>query len=153
MAGKKFQFRLQTVLKLRRLEAERAKVRLGQATAALVESRQRLRRSQEDLDALISRQQECDSVQDFRRFSEMRSAAIDRTETLRAEVRRLTERETAARRELGERMRDQKALDELRTRQLEEHLAEIDQAEQKILDELGVIGYSRTDSPSTLPCE
>ena len=153
MAGKKFQFRLEAVLKLRRLEAERAKARLGDALRRVVEARERLRRGEEELESLLGKAIAGHAVHDLRRFAETRSAAIDRIETIREQLLELQAQETEARHELASRMRDQQALEDLKERQKEQFEEAHAYREQQMLDELGVIGFGRKKSSHVLPCE
>jgi flagellar FliJ protein len=147
MSGKKFQFRLETVLKLRRLEAERAKTQLATALRAIVECRQKIRQSEEELDTMLSRALEGKVVQDLRRFAEARSAAIDAVETFKNDLEGLVAAETEARNALAVKMTDQKALEDLRERQAEAFYEEGARQEQLRLDEFAVIGHGRRQSP------
>ncbi|MBO6575806.1 MAG: flagellar FliJ family protein [Rhodothermales bacterium] len=153
MTGKKFQFRLEAVLKLRRLEAERARVRLADALRQVVGSRQALAAAEQELNALLTRAATGNGVHDLRRFSDMRSNAIDRVEQARKLVAELEAGELAARHELAARMRDQQALEDLRERQHEQFLDGVRKRDQETLDELGVIGFGRRPAPNLLPCE
>ncbi|MFT5141868.1 MAG: flagellar FliJ protein [Rhodothermales bacterium] len=153
MLGNKFQFRLETVLKLRRLEAEQAKARLAKALGDVASCRETLQRDEEELNSLLSRAAAGNVVNDLRRFAEMRSAAMDRCATVRQRMVGLQQSELKARHALGARMRDEQALEDLRTKQLADFVEARQQREQKALDEMGLIGFGRTQSTLQLPCE
>lgn len=143
MSGKKFQFRLEAVLKLRKLEAEQAKAHLAEALQAVVDCRQQIRESQAALEELLERALAGNAVHDLRRFAQARSSAIDLVETRKAKLAELEAQETAARHQLAARMRDQQALEDLRQRQKDAFVDARDKAEQMMLDELGVLGHGR----------
>lgn len=148
MPGKKFHFRLEAVRKLRYLEAERAKVELAEAVGRVVQAREALRASQEELDDLMTRAASGRAITDLRRFAQARSEAIDRAESLRFQARELEAAELQAKQALAARMRDHQALEDLRARQLEEFKNEANRVDQLALDEFGVIGYSRREAQS-----
>jgi flagellar protein FliJ len=153
MSGNKFQFRLETVLKLRRLEAEQAKAKLAEALKEVASCRATLARDEEELNSLLSRAAAGNVVNDLRRFAELRSGAMDRCATVRQQLAELQESELQARHALGARMRDEQALDDLRTKQLTEFVEARQRREQKVLDDMGLIGFSRAQTSTQLPCE
>lgn len=150
MPGRKFHFRLEAVLKLRRLEAERAKADLAEAVRRVVAARLELENSQNELDELLTMASTGQAITDLRRFAQARSEALDRTESLRFKVREMEQAEAGAKSVLADRMRDHQALEDLRIRQLEEFKSATAYAEQMALDEFGVTRYGRRQSSTAL---
>lgn len=142
-----FQFRLETLLKFRRLQEEQAQLRLAEATAVLVAEQERLARREDEL---------ADHVADYRRrLSEPVTVATlkmlrDYYDKLKGAIAQQQERVDAAdgrRREclaaLEEAAKARKLVEKLKEKQFAQYQAEALLEEQKLLDELGLQAFSR----------
>lgn len=142
-----FQFRLETLLKFRRLQEEQAQIRLAEATAAYVAERDRL-------DALVNRMAE--HVKNYRRVQEEPVAVAtlklcrDYNDRLigdishqRIRVSTAEDRRMDYLAALEEAAKARKLVEKLREKRLAQYQAEMLLEEQKLLDELGLQAYSR----------
>jgi flagellar export protein FliJ len=146
MAGKKFQFRLEAVLKLRHHETEIARKALGQATMALDSAHSVLARAEAELNALLSRSVKGQPLPQLRRSSEMRSEALGRLEKARQAMEAALKKQQEARRTLADARLREEALGNLKTQQREAFDQEIEELQQRMLDELGVLAHSRAET-------
>lgn len=143
-----FAFRLESVLKLRRLREEDAQRVVGRRLAAIMQARRRLealaRTAAEETGALRSALQlnemPLDSVIGGRGW-------IGRLQREQAVVRGVIaahEQQLAVERaRLVEATKQRKALEKLRERQHAAHQQRLSRAEDLFLDEVGLVGYSR----------
>jgi flagellar protein FliJ len=148
MSGKTFQFRLESVLKLRRHETELARRELASAMSEVAEARQALEASERQLQDLLDLPSNRRSLPVMRRLAEMRSASIDvihRTEALLTEALEL---ELQSREVVFDRLRRQEALEKLETHQRDEFEEMQRKAQQLMLDEFAVIGHVRKKLPT-----
>ncbi len=142
-----FQFRLETLLKFRRLQEEQAQVKLAEATAQYVAERDRLAALEAELAAHVA---------DYRRqLAEPVTVAVlkmfrDYNDKLKGDISRQHVRvETAAHRRqecltaLEEAARARKLVEKLREKRLAQYQAEALLEEQKLLDELGLQAFVR----------
>ncbi len=142
-----FQFRLETLLKVRRMKEEQAAVMLAAATAALIAEQDRLRALETamadhiaDYRRTLAGPVAVTTLKTFRDFNDKLKGDIDlqqvRVETAAQERRRcLTVLEEAA--------RDRKLAEKLREKRFAQYQAEALREEQKLLDELGLQAFSR----------
>lgn len=144
---RQFQFRLETLLKFRRMQEEQAQVRLAEATALYVAERDRLAALEAELAAHVA---------DYRRtLSEPVTVAVlktfrDYNDKLKGDISLQHVRvETAAHRRqecltaLEEAARARKLVEKLREKRLAQYQAEALLEEQKLLDELGLQAFAR----------
>jgi flagellar FliJ protein len=142
-----FQFRLETLLKFRRLQEEQAQIKLAEATAAYVAEQERLAGLEEEL---------ADHVADYRRrLREPVTVATlkmfrDYYDKLKGTIAHQQERVAAAdqiRREclaaLAAAAKARKLVEKLKEKRLAQYQAETLREEQKLLDELGLQAFSR----------
>ncbi|HWQ61249.1 MAG TPA: flagellar export protein FliJ [Negativicutes bacterium] len=142
-----FQFRLETLLKFRRLQEEQAQIRLAEATAAFVAEQELLAALEDDLSGHVA---------DYRR--RMREPVTvstlkmlrDYYDKLKGDIACQQERVDAAaqkRREclavLEEAAKARKLVEKLKEKRLAQYQAEALLEEQKLLDELGLQAFSR----------
>lgn len=145
---KKFRFRLETLLKFRQMQEERAQIKLAEATEALHKEQARLAGFQDSLAANLasfSRKQSAGSltVETLKTFSDYtdtinRMISEQQTQVAKAAGRRqecLTELENA--------IQQRKLVSNLREKCLAQYREELLQDEQKILDELGTQAFGR----------
>jgi flagellar FliJ protein len=142
-----FQFRLETLLKVRRMKEEQAEIRLAEATAALVAEQGRLTALESamadhvaDYRRALGEPVAVATLKTFRDFNDKLKGDIDhqqvRVENAAQERRKcLTILEEAA--------RDRKLVEKLREKRLAQYRAEAQREEQKLLDELGLQAFSR----------
>lgn len=142
-----FQFRLETLLKFRRMQEEQAQIKLAEATAQYVAERERLAA----LEGVLA-----DHVADYRRtLAEPVTVAVlkmfrDYTDKLKGDISLQHVRvESAAQRRqecltaLEEAARARKLVEKLREKRLAQYQAEALLEEQKLLDELGLQAFVR----------
>ncbi len=142
-----FQFRLETLLKVRRMQEEQAQVKLAEATAAFVAEQELLTALEVDL---------AGHVADYRRqLRETVPVATlkmlrDYYDKLKGDIARQQENVAAAdgkRREclavLEEAAKARKLVEKLKEKRLAQYQAEELLEEQKLLDELGLQAFSR----------
>ncbi len=143
MAGRKFRFSLDAVLRLRRHEAEQAERALAQVARLRQDREAHLAAAEDALRALPDAAGLAGTPADFRRTAAARSEVMD----VRAQARRALEaarqREGAARRALVEARRPEEALESLRERQEEAHRQAALRAEAGVLDEHATAAYCR----------
>lgn len=144
---KKFQFRLETLLKFRKMEEEQAQIKLGEASARLYKEQELLREQENKLtatlDLLNKEQTACPTIETLKTFGyyidKIKSDIVKQEEQVAkaASYRQecLTALETA--------MKQRKLVDNLRNKRLEQYKAQLLQEEQKLLDELGTQVFMR----------
>lgn len=142
-----FQFRLETLLKFRRMQEEQAQVRLAEATALYVTEREALAALEEALSAHVA---------DYRRrLAEPVTVAVlkmfrDYNDKLKGDISLQHIRVESAdhkRREcivlLEEAARKRKLVEKLKEKRFAQYQAETLLEEQKLLDELGLQAFVR----------
>ncbi|MFQ5571125.1 MAG: flagellar FliJ family protein [Rhodothermales bacterium] len=143
MAGKKFRFSLESVLKLRKYETERARQSLGRATIA--------RKNQEEqVDDLRQRLSNLPGVTpgkvdplSLRRQAAFREDAERHYDQACEKLHSLSQREGKAREQLRSRHGAEESLHTLRRREKGQHKKEQDDAEGAFLDEQAISGFHR----------
>ena len=149
MCMRPFQFRLETLLKFRRLQEEQTQTRLAQATAAYMAEKERLARLQGELADHIARfrslQKEPVTVATLKVFQ-------DYNDKLKGDISHQHIRVAAAdqrRREclaaLEEAARARKLVEKLREKRFAQYQTETLQEEQKLLDEMGLQAFTRNN--------
>ncbi len=143
MTGKKFQFKLEAVLKLRHHETELARRELGVAMAAVSDARSAFGRAHDQLEELLSLSPSGNLLSGMRRLAEMRSAAIDTVDKANGLLTENLDVEALAREQVFDRLKREEALEKLKSHQRDEFEAMHSKAEQLMLDEFSVIGHVR----------
>lgn len=144
---RKFQFRLQTLLKLRQIQEKQAKVALAEATNRFVSEKQILQEFEKRLDEsfeLFRQEQKqnitVDMLKMFHNYFDTMKGTINqqRQAVAAAEQNRLKclqALETA--------MQNLQLVEKFHEKHLDEYSIELLQEEQKLLDEIGLQIYSR----------
>ena len=146
---KKFRFKLETLLKVTRMNKEKAQVALAAATRELEEARAQLQQYLQDM------------AQGHRDYDELTGAGKTislgrlmtfnsffnwKREQIEAQQQVIMEKQSARQhrmRELVEIMHKLKSIEQLREKQLKQYMEELLQEEQKQLDEIGGQLYFR----------
>ena len=147
MAGKKFRFSLESVLKLRRHETERARQYLGAAARERREQEEQVRHMQH---RLVSLKGPTTGVLDpiaLRRQAAFRQDAQHRVDQASAELAQRRQREGQARLVLQKKHRAEESLQILREKEEARHKKEQEDAEGAFLDEQAISGFSRKHRP------
>lgn len=144
-----FQFRLETLLKFRRLREEQAQLRLAEATAALEAEKERLAALQEEATALVAdyRRTQAEPVtvatlKVFRDYNDKLKGDISH-QHIRVDAAAQKRQECLT--TLEEAAKARKLVEKLREKRLAQYQAEALLEEQKLLDELGVQAFSRNN--------
>lgn len=144
---KRFQFRLETLLKFRKMEEEQAQIKLTEANIRLYKEQELLQQLQNQLTAcleLLSREQTASpTIETLKTFSyyidkTKRDIVGQQEQIVKAEAHR---QECLA--VLEEAVKQRKLVDNLREKRLEQYNREVLQEEQKVLDELGTQAFMR----------
>ena len=143
MAGKKFRFSLESVLKLRRHETERARQHLGQASRARQDQEEHVRHMRHRLMAFGGVAAGVIDPVALRRQAAFRQDAQHRYEQARSELVRRQQHEGEARQVLHEKHRAEESLEILREKEETHHKKEQQDAEGAFLDEQAISGFFR----------
>ncbi len=146
---KKFRFKLETLLKVTRMNKEKAQVALAAATQELEEARAQLQqylqdmtRGHRDYDELTG----AGKTISLGRLMTFNSFFNWKREQIEAQQRVIMEKQSVRQqrmRELVEIMHQLKSIEQLREKQLRQYMDELLQEEQKQLDEIGGQLYFR----------
>jgi flagellar protein FliJ len=142
-----FQFRLDTLLKFRRMKEEEAQIQLAQSTALLLQEKERLETFVQDLavhvDTIRSQQQQPVTVATLKMLHDyhdkLKKDIISQQIQLEQAVTR--RQETLA--VLEQAMKDHKLVKKLREKKLLQYQTDLQHDEQKNLDELGLQVFAR----------
>jgi flagellar FliJ protein len=151
---KKFRFRLETLLKFRKMEEEQAQIKMAEANLRLIKEQELLDQFNHilatSLTLLTQEQTGSPTVETLKTFSYYidkikrdiinQQAQVVKAETYRHEC--LTVLEAA--------VKQRKLVDNLREKRLEQYKAELLQDEQKVLDELGTQTFMRNKESELL---
>lgn len=144
---KKFRFRLETLLKFRKMEEEQAQIKMAEANTRLYQEQELLSQFENQLllsiELLSQEQSGSPTIETLKTFSyyidKIKSDIVSQREQVaKAEVYRqecLTALEAA--------IKQRKLVDNLRAKRLEQYNAEVLLEEQKRLDELGTQAFMR----------
>lgn len=142
-----FQFRLETLLKFRRMQEEQAQVRLAEATAAYVAERDRLDALETKLAEHVENyrrvQDEPVSITTLKLCRDYNDRLIGDISHQRVRVSTAEARRMDCIAALEEAAKARKLVEKLRDKRLAQYQAEALLEEQKLLDELGLQAYSR----------
>lgn len=135
--AKKFQFRLEKVLDLRRDEAEEARLHLGEAERARLRKEQETQELQQYHESLVAQsRQGKTSVQLLESQWYHIRAVRSQITILERECLQLAEIEEARRRELAEAMKKQRVLEKLKDNKRHEYDREIEREERNFMDDI-----------------
>lgn len=144
---KKFRFRLETLLKFRKMREEEAQIKLAEANIKLRNEQdilQDLRKKQADIFLLLNQKQtNSPTIETLKTYSYY----IDKIKSDITAQQEEVAKAAAYRQEclvvMEDAMKQRKLVDNLRTKRLEQYNDELLHEEQKILDELGTQAYMR----------
>jgi flagellar FliJ protein len=144
MAGKKFKFSLDSVLRLRMHETEGARQELSK----VMREAERQQRAVDEARTYVahvakSRFSGATEQRSLSRFESFRQEAWDRLETARRRLQHLHEMEDDARIQFIERKGAEETLKRLREQEEEQHWREHRAAETQFLDEQAISGFQR----------
>lgn len=145
MSWKKFSFRLDSVLKLRKHETERARDELSQAAHKRQKQEADMQEAREHLDDVSRIEIPRGSIDPskLRQMEAYRQEARARLARVQHELDRLKNGENEARVKLIHRRRDEEALQTLYEQQKEDHEREIEHTEAAFLDEQAINNHLR----------
>ncbi len=143
MAGKKFRFSLESVLKLRRYETERARQHLGRAALDRQEQEERVQRRKQHLMRLVGAPPGAADPESLRRQAAFRSDAQRHYDQARDELDARRHREGQAREHLRTKHSAEESLQILREQEAAQHKKAQDHAEDAFLDEQAIAGFIR----------
>jgi len=146
---KKFTFRLETLLRLRKQQEDDRKVEFAAAQAAVRDAKQELSRLLDERVRLERQWSErlkgtAATGESLRVFEDFRGHLFQCTEHAQNELTAARERETQARQALALAMRKVTTLENLRTRHELRHRDKQQKLEQSNLDESATMRFSRT---------
>ena len=147
MAGKKFRFSLESVLKLRRHETDRARQHLGRAAHARQEQEERVRHMRHRLMTFTGTAVGLADPVSLQRQGAFRQDAQHRYDQARTELAARQQHEGQARRALQEKHSAEESLQILREKEERLHKKAQQQAEDAFLDEQAISGFSRKQTP------
>ena len=143
MAGKKFRFSLESVLKLRRYETERARQRLGRTALERQEQEEQVQHTQQRLMRLVGAATGVVDPVSLRRQDAFRSDAQRHYDQACTELDARHLREGQARQHLQTKHGAEESLQILREKEAVHHKKEQDDAEGAFLDEQAIASFSR----------
>ncbi|MFB3131365.1 MAG: flagellar FliJ family protein [Rhodothermales bacterium] len=143
MAGKKFRFSLESVLKLRRYETERARQHLGRAALDRQQQQEQVRHRQQRLMRLDGSATGVVEPESLRRQAAFRSDAQRHYDQARDELDARRHREGQAREHLRTKHSGEESLQILREQEAAQHKKAQDHAEDAFLDEQAIAGFIR----------
>ena len=143
MAGKKFRFSLESVLKLRRYETERARQHLGKAVLDRQEQEAQVWHSQQRLLGLTASATGVVDPESLRRQAAFRSDAQRHYDQACNELDACRQHEGQAREHLRTKHSAEESLHILQEKEAAHHKKEQDDAEGDFLDEQAITGFFR----------
>ena len=143
---KRFRFRLEHVLRVRRVQEDIARGALMAAQHAARESADRLNARIEEYGA-VARPTGAQSYDSFNRMQSRLDNAAGAITVARADYRQMLELVEARRAEWTAASQRVAALERLETRRRDEHAIEVRRDEDRLVDDLVVARYARGDHP------
>ena len=143
MAGKKFRFSLESVLKLRRYETERARQHLGRAALDCQEQEEQVQHTRQRLMRFTEAEMGVVDPESLRRQAAFRGDAQRHYDQAHAELGARRQREGQAREHLRAKHSAEESLQILREKEAAHHKKEQDDAEGDSLDEQAITGFVR----------
>lgn len=144
MSGKKFQFSLQSVLRLRSHEAERARQALAEIRREIRSTQETIAAAEEHLTSIIHLRAVGSTGQRSLSLREaFRQEAHEQLENARRDLEELRRREEDARIELLQRLGAEDAIRRLEEQERTRHWKKFEAAEAQQMDEQAVSGFQR----------
>ncbi|HWR43167.1 flagellar export protein FliJ [Sporomusa sp.] len=145
---KKFRFRLETLLKFRKMQEEQAQIKLAEATNRLNKEQEYLGILRNQLASnlkLLSQEQSSGSptIETLKTFSYYIDKIKRHITEQQEQVAKAADYQQECLAELEGAIKQRKLVDNLREKRLEQYGKELLQEEQKILDELGTQAFVR----------
>ena len=144
--AKKFNFRLQPVLKYRAFQVRQAENDLGRIVARRVEKEMGISERLDYIAKLNKSDNKFKRAADYQAMIHHKNHVRAEIRTLNKERRQLEEIENLRRKKLTETMRKEKALEKLKEKKIKQHKKETDREETEFLDELSIKNYSKSDN-------
>ncbi|MFP4528273.1 MAG: flagellar FliJ family protein [Candidatus Kapaibacterium sp.] len=145
--AKKFNFRLQPVLKYRAFQASQAENELGRIVARRIEKERGITERMEYIGKLNKSDQKFKRAADFQAMIHHKNHVRAEIKKLNKERQQLEEIENLRRQKLTEAMRKEKALEKLKEKKLKQYKKETDREETEFLDELSIKNHRKADNP------
>jgi len=139
--AKKFQFKLEPVLKLRSYKVETAKNELAKVVTLRNEKEDDINSKSDYLDDMKKNNLKKMTISDIQARFYHKDFVESEIQKLEIEKQRLIEIETIKQKELAEKMQDEKAILKLKEKQSAEHKSQIDNEETKMLDDIAMARY------------
>lgn len=147
---KKFRFQLETLLKVTRMQKDRAEVAFAEVSRRLEEERQQLRQYLEEMqqghkdyeDIIAARRMTVGTLMTYNSFFDWKRRQI---EAQQDQIVRTRAEQQKKLRELMEVMNELKSIEQLKEKRRREYIEEMLAEEQKMLDEIGLNLYMRKD--------
>ena len=147
---KKFRFQLETLLKVTRMQKDRAEVAFAEVSRRLEEERQQLRQYLEEMqqghkdyeDIIAARRMTVGTLMTYHSFFDWKRRQIEAQQDQIIQTRAEQQKKL---RELMEVMNELKSIEQLKEKRRREYIEEMLAEEQKMLDEIGLNLYMRKD--------
>ena len=147
---KKFRFQLETLLKVTRMQKDRAEVAFAEMSRRLEEERQQLRQYLEEMqqghkdyeDIIAARRMTVGTLMTYNSFFDWKRRQIEAQQEQIIQTRAEQQKKL---RELMEVMNELKSIEQLKEKRRREYIEEMLAEEQKMLDEIGLNLYMRKD--------
>ena len=147
---KKFRFQLETLLKVTRMQKDRAEVAFAEVSRRLEEERQQLRQYLEEMqqghkdyeDIIAARCMTVGTLMTYNSFFDWKRRQIEAQQDQIVQTRAEQQKKL---RELMEVMNELKSIEQLKEKRRREYIEEMLAEEQKMLDEIGLNLYMRKD--------
>lgn len=136
--AKKFNFKLQSVLNLRKHRVEEAKLELHDAMRVRIKKDQLIADRQQYHDELLKSEIRSTTAADFQIISSHRSFVEDEIERLEDEKNQILEIELFRKKKLAGEMQKEKVFDKLKQKQLLQYNEEVLKEENQTLDEVAI---------------
>lgn len=136
--AKKFNFTLDTVLKLRYQQVEEAKVSLNQAVRIRLEKEENIKQHLQQIDAVRAEKKQhfkADSYQTTENHIKFLSKEINK---IKKEVDDILKIERIRKEKLNEAMKNEKILSKLKVKKFDQHKGEILKEENSMMDEIAL---------------
>lgn len=138
---KKFKFRLETLLKYRKILEDQARLELAEADRRLKEEQSKLKKLEDDLnrtiEALYQKQSETVTAEELSLYSSYISRLKHNITMQEIKVAEAEKYRFECLKKLEEAMRRRKLVESLKDKQLKNYYIELLREEQKYLDEIG----------------
>ncbi|MDR3563805.1 MAG: flagellar export protein FliJ [Negativicutes bacterium] len=142
-----FHFRLEALLKLRRMQEEDAQIKLAQATAAFLSEQERLDALNQQLnshvDNIRNQQQQPTTIATLKMLQEYHDKIKEDIKLQHINLQQASLRRQEKLKVMEEALKMRKVVEKLREKRFQQHQNEVLVEEQKQLDELGLQIFSR----------